>query len=40
MARRKIVMYCQLGQVGRTGERSGGIGKVVSKHEAGVTSIE
>ena len=27
-ARRRRVMYCQLGQVGRTAERSGGIGKV------------
>ena len=33
-------MYCQLGQVGRTTERSGGIGKKVSKHEAGDLSIE
>ena len=33
-------MYCQLGQVGRTAERSGGIGKKVSKHGARDTSIE
>ena len=31
---------CQLGQVGRTAERSGGLGKMVSKHEAGGTGIE
>ena len=28
-------MCCQLGQVGRTAERSGGVGKKVSKYEAG-----
>ena len=33
-------MYCQLGQVGRTAERSGGTGKKVSRHEAGDISIE
>ena len=33
-------MYCQLSQVGRTAERSGGVGKKVSKHEAEDTSIE
>ena len=33
-------MCCQLGQVGRTAERSGGIGKKVSKHEAGDTRSE
>ena len=34
---RRIVVCCQLG---RTSERSGGVGKKVSKHEAGDTSIE
>ena len=33
-------MYCQLDQVGRTAERSGGIGKEVSKHKAVDISIE
>ena len=33
-------MYCQLGQVGCKAERSGGVGKKVSKHEAGNTRIE
>ena len=36
-ARRILVMYCQLG---RTAETSGGIGKKVSRHEAGDTSVE
>ena len=33
-------MYCQLDQVGRTAESSGGTGKKVSRHEAGDASIE
>ena len=33
-------MYCKSGQVERAAEMSGGIGKKVSKHEAGDTSIE
>ena len=33
-------MCCQSGQVERTAERSGGVGKKVSKYEAGGASTE
>ena len=33
-------MQCQLGQMERTVERSGGVGKKVSKYEAGSESIK